>query len=81
VAFNAIEKLRETGIVTTRTSPEAVTVLSTLNESEVDFLDSLNARIKSALAPAVVAHSEEGDEDSPCLVGMSCGSFGHHKFE
>jgi hypothetical protein len=78
MTFNAVERLRATGVISGRTSPEAVHVLSTLNESEVDFLDSLNARIKSATAPAVVAHSEEGDEDSPCLVGMSCGHFGSH---
>jgi hypothetical protein len=78
MAFNALEQLRANGIISSRTSPAAVGVLSTLSEQEVEFLDSLNARIKAATSPAVVAHSDEGDEDSPCLIGMSCGGFGNH---
>lgn len=76
MAFDALASLRQAGIVTSNTSPAVVDILSGLSESEVEFLASLDTRIKAAVTPEVLAHSEEADEDTPCLVGMSCGSFG-----
>jgi hypothetical protein len=76
MSFNALDALRAAGIVTGKTSPAAIGVLSELNESEVAFLSSLDTRIKAAMRPEVVAHSEEGGEDTPCVAGFTCGHFG-----
>ncbi|MGN9844157.1 aroma-sacti cluster domain-containing protein [Nonomuraea sp. H19] len=76
MTFNALDALRAAGIVTAKTSPAALGVLSELSESEVQFLGSLDQRIKAAMRPEVLAHSEEGNEDTPCLAGFSCGHFG-----
>lgn len=76
MSSNALDTLREAGIVKPNTAPAVVEILSGLNEQEARFLSSLDARIKAAMTPEVIAHSEEGEEDAPCLIGMSCGSFG-----
>ncbi|GLW05832.1 hypothetical protein Misp01_09620 [Microtetraspora sp. NBRC 13810] len=76
MTFNALDALREAGIVHAKTSQAALGVLGELTESEVQFLGSLDARIKAAMKPEVLAHSEEGGEDTPCLAGFSCGHFG-----
>ncbi len=76
MAFDALDSLRQAGVVTAKTSPAVADILGGLSESEVQFLSSLDTRIKAAMTPEVLAHSEEADEDTPCLVGMGCGSFG-----
>jgi hypothetical protein len=76
MSFDALASLRQAGVITANTSPAALDVLSGLSEGEVKFLSSLGTRIKAAMAPEVLAHSEEGNEDTPCLIGMSCGGFG-----
>lgn len=76
MAYNALDELRRAGVVTPRTSKAALSVLGELSEEEAKFISSLDARIKSAMAPEVVAHSEEGDEDAPC-IGFSCTGYSH----
>ncbi|GLW12537.1 hypothetical protein Misp01_76650 [Microtetraspora sp. NBRC 13810] len=76
MTFNALDALREAGIVHAKTSPAALHVLAELSESEVQILGSLSARMKEAMKPEVLAHSEEGGEESPC-VAYSCPHFGH----
>jgi hypothetical protein len=76
MSFNALETLREAGVITAKTSQPVLDVLSELNEDEARLISSLDARIKAAMTPEVVAQSEEGEEDAPCAFAFSCGTFG-----
>jgi hypothetical protein len=78
MSVNALDALRQAGVVTSRTAQPVLDILAGLNEDEVKFLSSLDARIKAAMTPEVLAHSEDGEEDTPCTFGFSCGSFGKH---
>lgn len=75
MAFNVLDELRQAGVVTDRTPPATLDVLSDISEDEARFLSSLNARIKAAQTPEVVAHSEEGEEDAPCDGVFICGVY------
>lgn len=72
MSFDALNALRQAGVVNSKTAQPALDVLSTLSEEETQMLSSLNARLQAAISPEVVAHSEEGDEDAACLVAFSC---------
>jgi hypothetical protein len=76
MSFNALDTLREAGVINSRTSQPVLDVLSELSEEETQLLSSLNARVRAAAAPEIVAHSEDGEEDAPCYYGFTCGSFG-----
>jgi hypothetical protein len=76
MSFNALETLREAGVINSKTSQPVLDVLSELSEEETRLIRSLDARVKAAAAPEIVAHSEDGEEDAPCLLGFTCGSFG-----
>jgi len=81
MAHNALDTLREAGVVTARTPEPVLNILSELSEDEARFISSLDARIKAAMSPEVVAHSEDGEEDAPCIVGMSCGVYAGEAIE
>jgi hypothetical protein len=77
MTFNALEALSQAGIVTDSTSAPTADVLRGLTEDEATFLSTLNDRMKAAIAPEVISHIEDGDEDipDPCWVIFICDSF------
>jgi hypothetical protein len=75
MTFNALDALRGAGIINGGTAQPAVDVLSELSEEEVALLLSLNARVKAATEPEIVAHTEDHGEDGPCLFWFSCDPY------